>query len=481
MTKIYFSVLLVLFMLPVIGHSQRLIEVIDQSEKAALIVTSHTSSGEIISEASGFIISSDGIAIIPGSLFFNSDSIIVKIHNGREYGIQQVLQIHPQSNLALVKIAASKNKEFNYLVPSKQTTKEKQDVLVLGNPADMEDGMLIASVASIKYQLFLNRISVLSKPMTKKSFGAPVVNNRGELVGIINAYTTETPALAISPNVINDTNWVNVNMPPRSIKFSDEIRLKLSSDYNQGLYSMAIGNFENSANSFSKYLKLEKDDAVVYSLRGHARYKYQNTFGCKEDLATSKRLDTQGFLPNYYDGLHLLDDNKKEEALINFSICTDKKPDFVYSLVEQGKLKQSLNRDLEGALNDFITAIRIDSTYGAAYYEKARFIMQYFDNKKPALSDINKAIDLDPDLPGVYSIRGTMLIDEQNYLAAIQDLNIAIAKDPVDLHAIFNRGVAEYNLGMKDKACADWEKAGSMGHYKAVKYLSRYCSGTNQK
>lgn len=481
MTKLYSITLFFLLFISNNSQGQRLVEIIKQAEKAVLTVSSHTQSGNILAEAKGFFISSDGIAIIPANLFFNSDSILVQTQNGRKFGLQRLLQVHHQANLAMVKVDVPRTREFNYLIPSKQSSKENQDVLIFGHLEELEEGMAIKRITNIKYQVYLNRLSVIDAKLSDRSFGAPAVDSRGELTGIITAYNIDSEPFSLSPNIINDSNWVNINIPTHRIKHYPALKTSFNRSLNEGLYYLTVGDNEKAARSFSNYLKLVKDNAALFALRGHARYQYKNTYGCKEDLALSKRMDDTGYLPYYYEAMHLLNDNKKEEAFLNFSLCIEKQPNFSYALVERGKLRYELKKNLQEAYSDFNTSTQIDTTYGAGFYEKARFILRHFEEKSEAEHAINKAIDLDPNLPGVYSIRGLMRISAENYLAAIQDLEIAVKKDAHDVHALFNKGVAEYNLGMKEKACSDWERAGNLGHYKSIKYLSRFCAGSNRK
>lgn len=482
MKKFYPSFILILLLLTTSTiKSQRLVEIIEQTEKAALSVSSINSSGSLLAEGSGFFISSDGIAIIPAHLIYLSDSILIKTHNGRKLGIERILQVHPQANLAIAKTNASKSREFTYLIPSKQKLRENQEVLIFGHPNDMEDGLMIQAVKSIAYQVYLSRMVVLNGKLSIKSFGAPLINNKGELAGIANTYSTETDPIALTSSIINDSNWIDINLPINSLRNYPLKNIKFNIGFNEGLYNLTINNPQKAARAFTNYIKIGNKEANIYALRGHARYKYQNTYGCKEDMRISLELDQSCWLVFYYEGLHKLNNNNKKEALVNFSICLDKNPSVSYALVERGRLEIELNKNLEIALRDFVKATQSDSTYGAAFYEKARFTLQYFNDPESASNDVNKAIELDPGLPGVYSIRGMIRIGDENYLAAIDDLTKAINKDPNDTHALFNRGLAEYNLGMKEKACNDWEKAGNLGHYKSIKYSSRYCSGTNRK
>jgi tetratricopeptide (TPR) repeat protein len=140
-----------------------------------------------------------------------------------------------------------------------------------------------------------------------------------------------------------------------------------------------------------------------------------------------------------------------------------------------------VKRNFEAAFADYLSAISNDTTYGEGYYEKARFVLQHFEDKRSAEKDINNAIRLNPDLPGIFVIRGTMRIESQNYLQSITDFDEALKRDRNDMSALFNRGIANYNLGMKDNACKDWQRATDLGHFKAVKYISRYCATGNRK
>ena len=94
--------------------------------------------------------------------------------------------------------------------------------------------------------------------------------------------------------------------------------------------------------------------------------------------------------------------------------------------------------------------------------------------------DINKTIYLDPDMPGIYTIRGVIKSSDQNFLSAINDFDKAIEKDVNDLHAYFNRGLAHYNIGLNQKACDDWSKAGKLGKFEAYRYITRYCKNVKR-
>jgi tetratricopeptide (TPR) repeat protein len=475
MRQLYTIVLyLVLVSAPV--FSQKMVDVINQAEKAVVSVKTFSANGTLLKEGSGCLLSADGIAIISAHCLYEGDSIDIITRGNRRYGISTILQVHPQANLALVKLNTGRARDLPFLIPSRPVFKEEQEVITFGHPSELDGGVEFGRIGTIGNFVYLNRFAYLPIKTSIKSSGAPVVNSRGELAGIVNAYDSQKNALLLDAKLLNDTNWVSVNKSYAALKKTPPTRAVFSPELNDGLLRLIANEYELSARSLSGYIRTNPTVISAYILRSHARYMYKNSYGSREDLTLIKKMSPNEFLPFYFEAQHLYSENKKEEALINYTICLDKKPDFAYALVERGRLTYVIKQNLEAAYADYVAAIAADSTYGAGYYERARFVLQHFEDRKSAVADIDNAIRLDPELPGVYTIRGTMRIEAQNYLPAISDFDKALKKDPKDSPALFNRGLANYNLGMKDKACSDWQKATNLGHYKAVKYISRYCS-----
>jgi len=59
---------------------------------------------------------------------------------------------------------------------------------------------------------------------------------------------------------------------------------------------------------------------------------------------------------------------------------------------------------------------------------------------------------------------------------AISDYNKAIEIDPNATDAYHNRGVAKYYLGDINGACLDWSKAGELGYGDAYDLIREYCN-----
>lgn len=102
--------------------------------------------------------------------------------------------------------------------------------------------------------------------------------------------------------------------------------------------------------------------------------------------------------------------------------------------------------DIDAALNMFNKAIKLNSSYCMAYFNKG---VAYFRLKEysKAIEYVNKAIQLNPMLdPDYHATKGLILIKLQNYLEAIRCFHQAILIDPNHFDAYLNRGICLNNL-----------------------------------
>ena len=100
--------------------------------------------------------------------------------------------------------------------------------------------------------------------------------------------------------------------------------------------------------------------------------------------------------------------NGNEDYYLNK--CLSANPKFSQAIVE-ATLKKIKKRSItfDKAINDLTDAIESDSLNAKAYLERGKLLHRRFPNNNVALEDLDKAIFLDPDLPGSYSIRGTRI------------------------------------------------------------------------
>ncbi|MCZ8048720.1 MAG: tetratricopeptide repeat-containing serine protease family protein, partial [Microcystis sp. LE19-41.2A] len=126
----------------------------------------------------------------------------------------------------------------------------------------------------------------------------------------------------------------------------------------------------------------------------------------------------------------------------------------------------------ELALSDWNKAIELNPNYAMAYYNRG---VLYDDQKKYelALADWNKAIELNRNFTEAYNNRGVLYQNQKKYDLALSDYSKAIDINPNDAKAYYNRGLL-YRLQEKyELALADWNKAIKINPNDAGAYYNR--------
>ncbi|MFN7909386.1 MAG: tetratricopeptide repeat protein [Microcystis sp.] len=112
----------------------------------------------------------------------------------------------------------------------------------------------------------------------------------------------------------------------------------------------------------------------------------------------------------------------------------------------------------ELALSDYNKAIELNRNFAMAYYNRG---LLYYNQQKYdlALSDYSKAIDINRNDAVAYVNRGILYDDLQKYDLALADYTKAIELNPNYALAYNNRGILYYNQQKYELALSDYTKA----------------------
>jgi tetratricopeptide (TPR) repeat protein len=121
-------------------------------------------------------------------------------------------------------------------------------------------------------------------------------------------------------------------------------------------------------------------------------------------------------------------------------------------------LEASGRHDYDLAIAEFSEAIRLQTNYSMAYYNRGNVYGDKGDYDK-AIADYNDAIRFEPDYIAAYNDRGNAYGYKGDWDRAIADENEAIRLNPQFVEAYYSRGGFCAHKGDYEKAVADFNKA----------------------
>ena len=163
-------------------------------------------------------------------------------------------------------------------------------------------------------------------------------------------------------------------------------------------------------------------------------------------------------------------------------------------------------RDYDASISDFNRALELTPDFTMAYFMRAIARLRKYEsgadneNSKPTdlqrqnnpassipgtsmrerranmteiLADIDKVIELSPEMPVAFYNKGVILLQMQDYTSALKSLNRALELKPDFGEAYYNRGFVYYMLGDRSKGSADVSKAGELGVMPSYNLLKR--------
>ena len=528
------SLTFVLVSIALVSFSQsKLSQLVIQSKPAIFSITCYDKSDIPFSYGTGFFIDSEGTGLTNYHVLEGASYAVIKTLDGNHYKIDQIISQNKKIDLIKFKVKKT-SKIFPYLKLCPTSPIEAEEVLVIGNPKELEYSVSNGIISSLRNDEEMGKVIQITAPISSGSSGSPLLNLKGEVLGVVSFTMKEGQNLNFAISVNNLGNLI----PNEKSDFpnSDETK-KVSTD-----------NVENTAYwegvlvSYTDSIKINPKNLIAFLSRGCAKLNLNDYNGAIEDLTKAIELDANFDYLFYQRGRakHQIKDFKG--SIVDYTKAIDLYPEFDtyrYRALAKGALE-----DFNGAIEDYSKAIELDDDNASAYYERSVMRASYGDDYKAIMVDLNKAIELDPAYEAAYNnrgllkkvlkdpygaiedftkvielnsenyesfarradtkhkledylgaildytkaielnskdsylfcVRGQAKLRLKDYRGAIIDYNEAIRLNPKYDIAYMNRAKAYFNLQQKDKACIDFSRAGELGYEKAYDYIQKYCN-----
>ena len=160
----------------------------------------------------------------------------------------------------------------------------------------------------------------------------------------------------------------------------------------------------------------------------------------------------------YRIGKQQLDEHNYVEAIETFSALLRQRPDSAPAYYSRGAARYHARIDLDKAVNDLTTALRLEPNRHEAY--RMRGLARAKQGDWAGLrDDCSLALQFHPTSAELHNLRGTACYRLKDYDGALSNFNDAVRLDASRHEAFYNRGLARHRQGNLTGALEDFKQA----------------------
>jgi serine protease Do len=162
--------------------SMSLQDLVKQTEPSVFLVITYNDEDKVIGTGTGFFIDTEGVALSNYHVFKGGSRWSIKTKDERYYNIDEVLDYDKDKDFIIFKVGDVKDPVSLKL--SSSLPGKGEDIFVLGNPHGLESTVTKGVVSAIRSWYSKNDFIQIDAPISPGSSGSPVLNMKGEVIGI---------------------------------------------------------------------------------------------------------------------------------------------------------------------------------------------------------------------------------------------------------------------------------------------------------
>ncbi|MEJ7862288.1 MAG: tetratricopeptide repeat protein [Pyrinomonadaceae bacterium] len=404
-------------------------ELVRRIKPSAVAIETFDAKGATLSRGSGFFVSSDKI-ITNRHVIEKSNRVEVHLINGKKITARGVLAIDGEGDLALLQVDVPP--EFATPLPIVQTVpQEGESIVVVGNPFGLEGSVTNGIVSAVREIPGYGKIIQITAPISPGSSGSPVVNMRGQVIGVATLQAAEGQSLNFavpSERILQLKSGELQTFSSLNLQTQKNKRAAAQSLYSQGLgivsrdeYAKALIYFEKAVETDPTYAEAWYQAGFCYGMVGRhndalkasrqaarLRPEWAETFvnigassyalGQYKDAVEAYRQATKLDVDNadiqYALGLSFNKLGRADEEILAYKRALTIKPDFVnaFELLGTAYFKQKRFAESLAAFEQLKTYKPDAKTYnhlGESFYELGK--------TEESIEAFNNAVNFNPN------------------------------------------------------------------------------------
>jgi tetratricopeptide (TPR) repeat protein len=431
---------------------------IKKVEPSIAVIFTYNKEGKILGQGTGFFINKEGDMITNYHVLYGASRAVVKTTDGKEYPVKRVLAEDKVGDLIRVSVdIPGGTAPFLPILTTLPEVGER--IIVIGTPLGLDKTVSDGIVSAVREIPEFGKIIQVTAPISAGSSGSPVINMKGEVVGIATFFIVAgqnlnfaIPGKRIALMVIQQGETLSAKEEERMKDwlasaegvYTNGLRYLLAEEFEKALpyfletvrrnpkhgqgyfqigYCRAkLGQYPEAIEPYKQAILLKPDDAEIYNNLCVALGMVGRYDEAIQSCGQAIRLNPDLAEAHNNLGWTYQKSGRHQESIHSCKDAIRLKPDFAMAHYNLGNNYFALKK-YEDAIDSYKEAIRIKFDYaeghlnlGAAYFHKGRF--------EEAIVSYKQAIKLKPSLGEAHLNLGMSYLRVGDRGSAIEEYKI---------------------------------------------------------
>lgn len=446
---------LLLFLAATAFSQDYLPELVKRIKPSAVAIETFDAKGATLTRGSGFFIAPDKI-ITNRHVIEKSNHVEVHLMDGKKFPARGVLAIDGEGDLALLQVEAPPT-AANPLPIIQTAPQEGESIVVIGNPYGLEGSVSNGIVSAVREIPGYGKIIQITAPISPGSSGSPVVNMRGQVIGVATLQAAEGQSLnfAVPSERIMQLKLGELQtFSALNSETQKNRRAAAEKLYSQGLgmlsrddYARALSFFEKATDVDPNYAEAWYQAGFSYGMLG----RHQEALKASRQAARLRPEWSETYANIGASSFALGQYKDAAEAYRQLTKLDSNNADAHYAL---GLSLNRLNRPDEEILA-YKRAVALKPDHANAYEQLG---LAYFKQKRfgEAAAAFEHLKTYKPDAK-TYNYLGESYFELNKTQESVDAFNNAVSYNPDYEKARYNLGRAYVKLGDRDAAQVQYE------------------------
>jgi tetratricopeptide (TPR) repeat protein len=441
-------------------------------ESSIVAILTYNEEGKILGQGSGFFVNARGDVVTNYHVLHGAVRAEIRTTDEKEYSVKLVLAEDREGDL--IQVSVDIPKETVHPLPVMSALPEVGErIIVVGTPLGLEKTVSDGIVSAIREVPKMGKIIQITAPISQGSSGSPVINMKGEVVGVVSFFVMLGQNLNFTipgERVAELKEGVGVALTDREESRMRDWLGSAEGLYATGLRYIGLENFERALLYFVETVKRNPNNSDAYFQIGYCKAKlgsYEDAIGAyrqairikprdgdahnnlcaaygrvgrhEEAIESCRRaIQLRPELAEAYNNLawSYYKQNRYAEAVESCKQAIRLNPDFAMAHYNLGNSYSAL-KSYERAIESYKQAIRIKFDYaeghlnmGAAYNQMGRF--------EEAIASYKEAIKIKPHLAEAHLNLGMTHLKLGDRGSALEEYKVLKDLDKDQANKLFN-------------------------------------------